>query len=79
MAKILIVGGYSDDDGDAEEVADFGTCLGREVAEQGHTLLSACLTDFDRDVFSIPDDDILETQVDLAIVGGAVKFRRETA
>ncbi len=30
----------------------------------------------DRDVFTVPDDDILETQPDLTIVGGAVKFRR---
>ena len=33
----------------------------------------------DRDVFGVPEDDILDTQVDLTIVGGAVKFRRETA
>ena len=33
----------------------------------------------DRDVFSAPDDDILETRVDLTIVGGKVKFRRAAA
>ena len=31
----------------------------------------------DRDVFSVPEDDILETQTDLTMVGGAVKYRRD--
>ncbi len=33
----------------------------------------------DRDVFSVPKDDILETQTDLTIVAGKVKYRRAGA
>jgi hypothetical protein len=49
MAKILVVGGYLNIDHDAHDVADLGRCIGREVIRQGHVLISACLTEFDRD------------------------------
>ena len=32
----------------------------------------------DRDVFSVPEDDILDTRTDLTLVGGAVRFERAT-
>jgi predicted amidohydrolase YtcJ len=30
----------------------------------------------DRDILTIPEDEILDVQVDLTIVGGEVRFRR---
>lgn len=55
-----------------------GAYAGGEEAIKGslETGKLADITVLDRDVFTIADDDLLATQPDLTIVGGAVKFRR---
>lgn len=49
MARILVVGGYTSEEHDADDVADFGRCIGREVIRQGHVLINSCRTEFDKD------------------------------
>lgn len=56
-----------------------GAYLGREEAIKG-TLELGKLADIavlDRDVLTIPSDDIKNTRADLTIVGGRVKYRRD--
>ncbi|MFP6729090.1 MAG: amidohydrolase [Alphaproteobacteria bacterium] len=55
-----------------------GAYAGGEEAIKG-SLETGKLADIavlDRDIFTVPDDDLLATQPDLTIVGGAVQFRR---
>jgi hypothetical protein len=51
MLRILVAGGFNEEN---EELLkgeqEFAKLLGREVIGQGHTLLNACLTSFDRAV-----------------------------
>lgn len=37
----------------------------------------ADITVLDRDILTVPDDEILDTKVDMTIVGGEIRFRRE--
>ena len=58
------------------------TTLGAYAGDEDHIKGSlgigklADIAVLDRDVFTVPEDDILETQTDLTLVGGAVKYRR---
>ena len=53
MLKILVVGGYDvAEDDNVDEVRAFCHALGSQIIKQGHTLLTACQTEFDADVAS---------------------------
>ena len=55
-----------------------GAYAGGEEAIKGSLEVGklADIAVLDRDVFTVPDDDILGARPDLTIVGGEVKFRR---
>lgn len=57
MAKILVVGSYLNTDEDADKVAEFGRCLGREVIRQKHILVNSCLSEFDRHTAEGADEE----------------------
>ena len=56
-----------------------GAFSGREEKDKGSLALGklADLAVLDRDFFSIDPDDIRNVVVDMTIVGGAVRYRRE--
>lgn len=49
MLKILIVGGYDvEENQNLDDIHAFCRALGEQVIEQGHTLINACQTEFDK-------------------------------
>jgi hypothetical protein len=50
MLSILVVGGYDDTDPNVDDVRAFCRELGKQVIDQGHCLIGACQTSFDKEV-----------------------------
>lgn len=51
MLKIFVAGGFNEENPRKKsEQMEFAGLLGKQIVDQGHTLLSACLTDFDKAV-----------------------------
>jgi hypothetical protein len=48
MLKVLIAGGYDDNDPRVSSIKEFGTRLAESVIEQGHIVLGGCLTTLDQ-------------------------------
>jgi hypothetical protein len=48
MLRILVAGGFNEENEELlKEQQEFAVALGREIIDQGHVLLNACLTSFD--------------------------------
>lgn len=48
MLRILVAGGFNEEDSESlKEQQEFARALGKEIIDQGHILLNACLTSFD--------------------------------
>jgi len=62
MLKILVAGGFDEDDTRKVEIEAFAKALGAAIISQGHTYLNGCQTPFDRLVAEAAYQRLLETK-----------------
>jgi len=64
MINILVSGGFKDGDPEkSPKTEGFARLLGKEVIKQGHVLLSACLSSFDRVVAEGAKEELEEQEL----------------
>lgn len=59
MLSILVVGGYDTSEADIDSVRTFCKELGRQLIDQGHCVIGACQTSFDRDIAEAARDQLV--------------------
>lgn len=65
MLKILVAGGLNEEQPDLlEKQKEFAKLLGQEIIKQGHVLLNACLTSFDKVIAESAYSAIIERKID---------------
>jgi hypothetical protein len=69
MLKIFVGGGFNEDDANIKaEQQEFARELAKEIVDQGHILLSSCITDFDA--------EIAQSANEYVVAGGGNPFER---
>ncbi|MBW1298126.1 nucleoside 2-deoxyribosyltransferase [Aquimarina litoralis] len=72
--KILVIGGYHEDNETLKKQSiEFTKVLGKEIMDQGHILLNACMTEFDTIIAESASQSLHEEEIDNRIISYIAK------